>query len=461
MEPLRRLGIDIPRTKWRLRWFRWRGMLLAATLALGLLGFASGVGVSERPDVVDAEVLTKVYYTLGLFIFGGMDLGTPIGGPAWGRAALWGCYFVAPAITASAVIEAVLRMVGVDTLMLRRLQGHIVVAGCGRLTLLYLERLREHAPDLPVVVVGDPSEDAAFEQIRDEFRVQIVEGDITTDAVLRRLRLGHAARVLLLTDDDFTNLDAAMRVIEHSPEVAEHVIVHVGDLRFMRSMATTRLANACQVFNGHQIAAAHLVHAHLLDHFRRTKPRDQVVLAGFGRFGQTVLGELQAGAVGAFDRVVIVDLEASRRAEIFDEQVGFVPGYEREIVDGDIRDPVVWREVESRLDPARREPVFVIGSGHDRSNLRIAMTMAARFPGGLVIGRSERPWAFAEAFSREAGIATLSVAQLVTESMPAAWFGPRTSRGARIEATGPDSSMAAGLISSTEGPPTPVPWARS
>ena len=50
------------------------------------------------------------------------------------------------------------------------------------------------------------------------------------------------------------------------------------------------------------------------------------------------------------------------------------------------------------------------------------------------IGRSERPWAFAEAFSKEAGIQTLSVAQLVAESMPVSWFGPRTLRGESLAA---------------------------
>ncbi len=434
MDPLQYLGMGIPHAAGRWRWFRWRSALLLVAVTLGLLGFLSGVGVSERPDVVDAGILAKLYYTLGLFIFGGMDLGTPVGGPWWGHAALWTAYFVAPLITASAVIEAIWRLVGADSLLLRRLEGHVVVAGCSRLTVLYLRRLRELQPRMPVVVVTDASEHATAEFLRDEFNVPLVEGDITSEAVLQRLRLSKAARVLLLTDDDFTNLDAATLVLQRIPNEGEHVIAHVGDLGFMRSMAATQLAKQCQVFNGHQIAAAHLVEERLLGHFQRTKQIDQVVLAGFGRFGQTVLEELQLGAAGDFDRVIIVDLDATRRAALFGEQVGFSADYERIVVDGDIRDPQTWEQVVDALDPNRADPVFVVGSGLDRANLRIAMTLRSRFPKSQVIGRSERPWTFAEALSNEAGIQTLSVAQLVAESMPVSWFGPRTQRGEALTA---------------------------
>ncbi len=447
MDPLQYLGMGVPHAAGRWRWFRWRSALLLGTLILGLAGFLSGVGVSERLDVVGASVLAKLYYTAGLFIFGGMDLGTPVGGPWWGRVALWTAYFVAPMITASAVIEAIWRMVGADSMLLRRLEGHVVVAGCSRLTVLYLRRLRELQPRMPVVVVVDPSEHATAEFLRDEFNVPIIEGDITSEAVLHRLRLPQAARVLLLTDDDFTNLDAATLVLQRLPKEGEHIIAHVGDLRFLRSMAATRLARTCQIFNGHQIAAAHLVEEHLLSHFQRTERIDQVVLAGFGRFGQTVLEELQQGAAGDFDRVVLVDLDATRRAAIFDEQVGFASTYERVLVDGDIRDPDVWKHVDTALDPQRADPVFVVGSGEDRANLRIALTLRSRYPHSEVIGRSERPWAFAEAFSKDAGIQTLSVAQLVAESMPVSWFGPRTPRGEPMAAPGSagESRMAKAL----------------
>lgn len=446
MDPFRSLGIEVPPIRWHWPWFRGRTILLAATIALGLIGFLSGVSVTERPGVVHAGLLVKVYYTLGLFLFGGMDLGTPEAGPWFGRASLWIAYFVAPMITASAVIEAVLRMVGADAFLLSRLKGHIVVAGCGRLTQLYLERLRQTQPTIGVVVVGTPAEAHAFANLRELYRAQVVEGDITSEALLRRLRLEHAARVLLLTDDDFTNLDAGARIHHLVPSVDAHVVVHVSDLRFLRSMAKTGLARRCQVFNGHQLAAAHLVQVHLLEHFERTEPCDVVVLAGFGRFGQSVLDELQKRAEGAFDRVIIVDLEATQRTSIFAEQVGFGSGYRREIIDGDLRDPEAWAQVERALTLSKAAPVFVVGSGDDRTDLRIGMRVASRFSRALVIARSDRQWSFAEDFSRESGLHVFSVARLVAESMPEPWFGPRTERHVGIDPAAVRSPSASMLM---------------
>lgn len=442
----------------RWRRFRWRVVVLVMTVLLGMAGFLSGVSVTQRPEIVDADFPTMLYYTLGLFIFGGMDLGTPIGGPTWARVSLWTAYFSAPAITASAVVETMLRLIGDDRWRWRRRRGHIVVAGCGRLTSLYLERLRAHDPHVEVVVVGTEEDAAGFDTLRNDFSVFAVEGDIGSDAWLRRLRVDRASRVLLLADDDFINLDAAERILAMAPDVAERTVVHVSDLRFLRSMVGTRLGRTCRVFNGHQIAASHLVHAHVLAHFDRTEPCDTVVLAGFGRFGQTVLDELQHEAVGEFDHVVIVDLEATRACAVFAEQVGFADGLLRDVVDGDIRDPDVWHRVEDYIDQAGRDPVVIVGSGEDRTNMRIALRMASRLDQALVIARSERKWAFAEAFSREKGIQTLSVAQLVAESMPQTWFVADPELG--LEAHGSASARkeeprTREALPPTDPPPTP------
>jgi len=187
-------------------------------------------------------------------------------------------------------------------------------------------------------------------------------------------------------------------------------------------MAGTRLARRCQIFNGHQIAASHLVQTSVLDHFRRTEPRDLVILAGFGRFGETILSELQSRAAGNFDHVVIIDVDAERRAMVFDEQIGFTDDYRRDILSGDLRDPALWRSLAERVDLVEAEPVFVLGSGVDRTNLRTALWLAQKYPKAFVMARSEARWSFAEEVSREVGIHTFSVAELVTQSMPIEWF---------------------------------------
>jgi hypothetical protein len=402
------------------RVLRLRFALPVIAFACGVVGFLYGVGTSERPEIADAAVLAKIYYTLGLFLFGGMDLGTPVGGPGWARGLLWTAYFLAPAITASAVIEAGLRVLAPESWKLRRVSGHIVVAGSGRLTELYLQRLREVDRDVPVVVVLPPGDSGDPDALALAYDARVIDGHPASEVLLGALRLDRAHRVVLLTDDDFTNLDAATKIM--AMPGAPDVVVHVSDLRFLRSMAGTRLAKRCHTFNGHQIAASHLVQTTVLEHFRRTEPRDLVILAGFGRFGETILGELQEKAAGSFDHVVIVDMDAERRAMVFDEQIGFQDGYRLQIVPGDLRDPMLWKDLAKKLDLGRLEPVVVIGSGVDRTNLRTAMWLAGKYPKAFVVARSEGKWSFAEEVSREAGIHTISVAELVAQSMPEEWF---------------------------------------
>jgi hypothetical protein len=411
--------VERPR-RFPLRSLRWRFGLPVLAFVLGVCGFLSGVGVSER-ELADIDALSKVYYSLGLFLFGGLDLGTPVGGPAWGRGILWAAYFLAPAITASAVIDAALRVLAPER-RLKRMRDHVIVAGAGQLTVLYLQRLRQADLRSSVVVVVPPTAAAAATDLQEAHGVRVVVGDVASPALLRRLGLPYARRVLLLTDDDFTNLDAATQILAEVPRLGPDVVVHVSDLRFLHSMAATRLARRCQIFNGHQIAASHLVQTRVLDHFRRTNPRDLVILAGFGRFGETVLEELQRGAAGCFDHVVIIDVDAQQRTLVFDEEVGFRGDYQRDVVAGDLRDPGLWRRLAAEIDLADKEPVFVLGSGVDRTNLRTAMWLARKYPRAFVLARSEARWTFAEEVSREAGIHTFSVAELVTQSMPMEWF---------------------------------------
>ena len=80
-----------PRRKWRRAWvwLRWRALLLLIAFLCGFVAFQFGVDVTDRPGIPSTGLLTKVYYTVGLFVLGGLDLGTPVGGPEAARWLLW------------------------------------------------------------------------------------------------------------------------------------------------------------------------------------------------------------------------------------------------------------------------------------------------------------------------------------------------------------------------------------
>ncbi len=262
-----------PRIGWR-----WPAALIL--FLLGFAGFATGVAPSERPDVAQADLLTKAYYSLGLFVVGGLDIGTPVSGPLLGRAMLWIAYFGAPLLTASAVIEAVIRVMAPQRWQMRRLQDHVVIVGSGELTISYLRVLRARNPTIPVVVVDEHVDPVREQELSQAFGVRVVIGNITHDFVQNGLRLERAARVVLLGDSDFQAFEAASKMLRRFPHLESKVVLHCGRLRFLRSMEATAVGRLCVTFNSYHLAATSLVQQRLVGHFATTRGRDVVVLAG-------------------------------------------------------------------------------------------------------------------------------------------------------------------------------------
>lgn len=393
-----------------------RGVAFVVVYLLAFAALSAGVGVSER-DLADAGLLSRAYYTFGLFVLGGLDLGTPVGGSTVARAVLWISYFAAPLITASAILETALRLLVPLARRVRPPSDHVVLAGAGRLSLMYLQELKRRDRDRSVIVIEQDRNHPAFGEIRDYERAQLLRGDITSDAVLRGLNLTHAHRVLLMTGDDFVNLDAAAKILRLAPGLAGKVIVHVSELAFMRQTSASTVARDCVVFNGHETAARRLVAEHLAERFRGTPYRDPVVLAGFGRFGQTVLHELQVSAPGMFGPVVLVDEHARKNVRMFEEEPGFSDDYERLVVEGDLLDPDVIRDIGETVELAETPPVIIVGSGDDGTNLHAALAFSEKYPESLVIVRSFRASPFMEEVLRESGAHPFNLGALIIGGM--------------------------------------------
>jgi hypothetical protein len=143
--------------------------------------------------------------------------------------------------------------------------------------------------------------------------------------------------------DDFLAYEAASKVLRQFPSLGSRIVLHCHNLRFLRSMADTTVAKQCTTFNAYHLAASGLVRHTLVDHFRSTATRDVVVIAGFGRFGQTILEELEASAENELDQVILIDVDAYRRVLVAEEQQRMAGNYERMILQGDISHPDVWR----------------------------------------------------------------------------------------------------------------------
>lgn len=414
----RRWTAGLPRSR-----FGWRWVAALVLLAAALTGLLSGVRLTEQPDVDQAGFLVKLYYSLGLFVFGGLEIGFPVDGPRLGRVLLWLAYFGAPLLTASAVIEALMRVMTRDRWHLRRLSGHVVVVGAGSLTLTYLRVLRRHRPDVQVVVLVESIETTQRQELEEGYGVKVVVGDPTHEFMLRLLRLRRASRVVLLPEDNFLAFEAASKILRLYPRLESRIVLHSHNLRFLRTMEQTAVGRRCICFNCYHLAAAGLVRDYLLEHFQQTGAKDVVVLAGFGRFGQTILEELQEHAAGEFSTVGLIDLDAERRILVVQEQGYLSETYRRVVVQGNVGHPEVWRKLAESVDLDRSQPTVILGTGRPEENLRAAMWVKQTWPNALVFSRTNDVSVFATEVGEEHDLNSISITKLVEDHIPAAWLG--------------------------------------
>lgn len=404
------------------RRFPWRSAGALFFFFGSIVAFQSGVTVSERPEVADSSLLVKVYYALTLFVLGGADLGTPEGGSLAGRMLLWTCFFGAPILAASTLIEALLKAIAPRRWQFRRLRDHIIVVGDGELTFSYLRVLRKRNPKIPVVVVTHTAMDASqAEELKHRFDALMMVGDITHEYCLEQMKVTRARKILLLDDNSLRSYEAASKLLQMQPDIGKRVVIHCGNLRFMRAMADTRVARQCETFNTYHLAAAGLVRSHMIHHFRETRSKDVVIIAGFGRFGQTILEELQRCAIDELASVLIIDRDAERRVLVADEQMAFSGHYRREVYEGDIAHPDVWRKVSDAVVVTGDNTVFVLGTGREDENLRTALWLRRKYPLSMVIARSSKESLFASEVGQDHDIVSISINELVEDNIPGSW----------------------------------------
>ena len=409
---------------------RLRLLLGVVPLVFAMAAFWSGVDCTDRPGIPEAGLATQLYYSLGLYVLGGLDLGVPVGGDSFAHISLWIAYFWAPAITTAAVVETIvvsLNPLGLGRLFLR---NHIVVAGGGRIASLYLQRLRLEQPRTTVILVDRFTAAAKLESLKHKFHVRVVPADITRPGLVTRLQMRRAQRLMLLTGDDFANLEMASRIADHADtaHLAPRTVVRIADPEMVRMLQDPAIMPwKIESLNLHTVVATDLVEQFLTERFEATQGQDVIVLSGFGRFGQTVLRELERRSTGLFDRVVLVDPVADRNWATYEDRARrrdaeWGTSFTADVIIGDQQDPLVWRRLRTKLADRAERTTFVIGTDDDAQNLRTALLVRDVFPEAYVACRMFDASAFALKMSREARIELVEMAERLQRTMQPSWF---------------------------------------
>lgn len=354
-----------------------------------LVAFGAGVELSERPGIPEASLLVRVYSAIGLFVLGGLDLGTPIGGPAWARAVLWVCFFAAPAITTTAVAEGILRATRPAWLAFFLEKQHVVVFGDTPIARRYAE----------AVALAEPGR-----------HVRTLACLDASEAGLQR-----ASAVVIASNDDLQNLGFAWNLRERWPDL--RITAHTGEIGLRRSSAHLADLAGVRLFNAFEIAADATFVEVLAPHLEATAGRDVVCVLGFGRFGQTVLEHLFQRARGEVERVVVVDRRAQMGLRRFDEHVNRDPAVVLEPLDADLLDPATWDRLMDALASAPEPPMIVVTTDDDATNLQAAIGLRERLPHARIFARFGYGSAFLEQLRVRSGVDAIPVDRLLREAL--------------------------------------------
>ncbi|MDG2278016.1 MAG: hypothetical protein P8L31_08640, partial [Pseudomonadales bacterium] len=330
-----------------------RSKAIAAALVFLLSGFGffAGIGTTEIEVLASAGVGGWLYYTASLFVFGGTDLGLPVykPGAAFAYVALYSSYFLAPLVTTSFVAEALLSLVRSTEQHRMVLENHTVLLGEGDFANAYRQAIRKVSPDKQLLIVRH-DEDALVGLAPDYTQSSDNIIQLHTNAFDKNfaaeLRLSEASEVICIGGDDLVNLELAWQFSNANPKIS--IAAHVADLTLLRRVSPI-IRSARQsgkerppgVFSTHRIASFQLFDMSLTAHFDKTPDRDLLIIAGLGRFAETMLELVSVNAVEQIEKVVLVAPDANRRLRQLSADISFLE-LEIECVDGKLEDPRTW-----------------------------------------------------------------------------------------------------------------------
>jgi Trk K+ transport system NAD-binding subunit len=381
--------------------------LTVVTVVGGVLAFqAEG---RHRGDPMSAA--EALYSTLGLFAFAGNRYGFPRTLP------LVAVYFLAPYITASALLEAAFQMLSArNSILLTGMRGHTVVCGAGSLgVVLAQEHDRARTPtvlvnvDIPETIGGTSA--------------LVVVGDMKRQATLRSARAETAGRVYLTAGDDLVNLEVATRLARQFRNAPRHVgpaiFCHIADAALRDTLLGPDGPGRVNYFNSYRLAAKALVARmfaagwlpalHVAgdggeEHFLVARggafalsahpPGDApelVVVVGLGRFGRAVAEQL-AELLPARTRLRVVD-SGDAAVEATRQRLRLRPDVD--VHRADVND-TRWR---ADLEEKGKRALVFLCTDQDRENLRVAMGIARS--ARTVVRMFDQP--FGERFSPAGG----------------------------------------------------------
>ncbi len=348
----------------------------------------------------------SLYSILRLFVF---ERDLPTFPAAWPLIVI---YFAAPLVTLSALgklISYLFRLT--PSLKTRRMSGHVIICGLGRLGRLIGEALKEKGVSAAAV---DTMFSEEIEEWSHEHGIPVVSGDFQNHDVLARAGAGGARAIIFTTADDILNIDAAFTAYgkyRTSQGEVRLIWTHISDDSLadtLRSAVLTEGRLGIRFFDTYHIAARRMV-KNCID-AGMMKKIDEIVIIGYGKFGSEVFEALgsEPGISGKVRFTIIDRRDISPHGVINARRLGLSRRVTCEKKDiGDVG-----------LGDCKRAAVFLC-TDNDLGNLSLALSLSDSGRAGCIFVRMGR-WpmeAVSEHLGVDRGIIFVNINDLITRGL--------------------------------------------
>lgn len=398
----------------------WRTFLVFAIFAGGIIGLSNGVVLSDGGDL--SSITAILFCVFCQFLLAGSEFGIPVSGPQWALSLMWFVYFAAPLSTVILGAERLVQIIEKENWKVSSFKNHYVIFGYDAISASYLRRLRSKDQKSRIILVDDRLEPPQKRDLVNRFSLIAIDGTASLQTLSENLRLQFAKKVCIFQDADFDAFDSATLILQKWPELEGKIIVQSGDLRFVRSLKNSDLSRRCVLFNSYNLAASVLVSSALIAHFKESPETDLVVIAGYGRFGQSMLALLHEKASSSVRQVVIIDQDAETQVSIAKEEEQSIEDFVVTVITGDVTHPTVWSEVAVQANLSLGSPTIVLATGNAKANLNTAITLKNRYPNASLFTRTQEPNLFVDQVARDEGLNAFSIDSLVENGLPQRWM---------------------------------------
>ena len=398
----------------------WRTFLVFAIFAGGIIGLSNGVVLSDGGDL--SSITAILFCVFCQFLLAGSEFGIPVSGPQWALSLMWFVYFAAPLSTVILGAERLVQIIEKENWKVSSFKNHYVIFGYDAISASYLRRLRSKDQKSRIILVDDRLEPPQKRDLANRFSLIAIDGTASLQTLSEDLALQFAKKVCIFQDADFDAFDSATFILQKWPELEGKIIVQSGDLRFVRSLKNSDLSRRCVLFNSYNLAASVLVSSALITHFKESPETDLVVIAGYGRFGQSMLALLHEKASSSVRQVVIIDQDAETQVSIAKEEEQSIEDFVVTVITGDVTHPTVWSEVAVQANLSLGSPTIVLATGNAKANLNTAITLKNRYPNASLFTRTQEPNLFVDQVARDEGLNAFSIDRLVENGLPQRWM---------------------------------------